>query len=162
MPTRRLDFDAVRELALELPDVDDASGERGVAFKTHGRLLACTAIHSSADEGSLAVRFDPGLRASLLAADPDVYYVTPHYEPYPMVLVRLARIRRTALRKLLGTAWIFATAQPARARPRKAKAGGPRRRRPRGEHSGARAEYHSPLRAARMAAALWQHRGDEP
>jgi hypothetical protein len=126
MPKQRLDFDTDRELALELPDVEDATGARGPAFKARGKLLACAAIHSSADEGSLAVRFDPGLRASLLAAEPDVYYVTPHYEPYPMLLVRLARIRRDALRKLLGTAWVFVTAKPARGGARKRKTGGSR------------------------------------
>jgi len=131
MSKQRLDFDAVRELALELPDVVDATGARGPAFKAHGKLLACAAIHSSAEEGSLAVRFDPSLRASLLAAEPDIYYVTPHYEPYPMVLVRLSRIRRATLRKLLGAAWLFVTAKPARSRPRKTQSGGPRRSRSR-------------------------------
>ncbi|HZF29999.1 MAG TPA: MmcQ/YjbR family DNA-binding protein [Gammaproteobacteria bacterium] len=118
MPAKRMDFAAVREIALALPDVADATTGRGPAFKARGKLLTCAAIHSSAEEGSLAVRIDPQLRAELLTAEPDVYYVTSHYEPYPMVLVRLARIRRAALRKLLETAWVFVTAKPSKRRPR--------------------------------------------
>src|SRR5262245_45524737 len=119
MPRDRIDFDSVREIAMALPDMEDASGERGVGFKARGKLLACTAIHSSAEEGSLAVRIDPQLRAELVATDPEVYYVTPHYESYPMVLVRLARIRRAALRKLLETAWIFVSSLPEKKRSRR-------------------------------------------
>ena len=103
MAGKRMDFTTVREVAMTLPDVEDATTARGPAFKARGKLLTRAAIHSSAEEGSLAVRVDTQLRAELLAAEPEVYYVTPHYEPYPMVLVRLARIRRPALRKLLGT-----------------------------------------------------------
>jgi hypothetical protein len=116
-----MDFTAVRALAAALPGVQDTSGPRGVAFKAGGKLLACTAIHSSAEEGSLVVRIDPQLRAELLSSEPEVYYLTPHYAPYPTVLVRVARIGQAALRKLLGTALLFVTSQPA-ARPRAAKA----------------------------------------
>jgi hypothetical protein len=116
-----LAFAAAREIALALPEVVDASSARGVAFKVRGRLLACTAIHSSAEEGTLAVPIDKHLRATLLASEPRVYYLTPHYESYPMVLVRLTRIRRPALRKLLETAWLFVTSNPPRRRQRIAR-----------------------------------------
>ena len=118
------DFAAARKIAFALPDVVDASTPRGVAFKVRGKLLACTAIHSSAENGTLAVPVDTHLRATLIADEPQVFYVTPHYESYPMVLVRLARIRRPTLRKLLETAWLFVTSNPPkRRRPatRKAK-----------------------------------------
>jgi len=39
-------------------------------------------VHRSAEPGSLAVRVDFDDRAELLAADPDVYYVTDHYLNY--------------------------------------------------------------------------------
>lgn len=120
MPRRPAAFAAACEIALAMPEVVDASSARGVAFKVQGRLLACTAIHSSAEEGTLAVPIDTHLRASLLATEPDVYYLTPHYESYPMVLVRLARIRRPALRKLLETAWLFVTSNPPKRRQRAA------------------------------------------
>lgn len=65
------------------------------------------AIHKSAEPGTLAVRIDFNQRAELLEADPDTYYLTYHYVNYPVVLVRLSRIRLDALRDLLGMAWRF-------------------------------------------------------
>jgi hypothetical protein len=59
-------------------------------------------------------------RAELLAADPDVYYVTDHYVGYSAVLVRLSRVNRDALRDLLGMAYKFVIRRAApRLRPRK-------------------------------------------
>jgi len=49
-------------------------------------------------------------RAELLAAAPDVYYVTDHYLNYSAVLVRLSRVTPDVLRDLLGMAHKFVTA----------------------------------------------------
>jgi hypothetical protein len=108
-------LDTVRELAMALPDVEESTSYGAPGFKVRGKLLTCQPINRSAEADSLMVRIDFDLRAELLAAEPDVYYVTPHYEKYPAVLVRLAKIRRPALAKLLGTAWAFVSAKaPAR------------------------------------------------
>jgi hypothetical protein len=114
MPRKQVDFDTVREIAMALPDVEETSSDRGPAFKVRGKLLTWPAINASAEQGSLAVRIDSNLRAELLAAEPDVFYLTPHYEGYPVVLVRLARISRESLRKLLGTACLFVSSGPKR------------------------------------------------
>jgi hypothetical protein len=59
-------------------------------------------------------------RAELLAADPDVYYVTDHYVGGNAVLVRLSRVSRDVLRDLLGMAHKFVTRNAeARASARK-------------------------------------------
>jgi hypothetical protein len=42
----------------------------------------------------LIVRVDFDQRAELLAAEPDVYYITDHYKDYPAVLVRPPRVFR--------------------------------------------------------------------
>ncbi len=107
MPTKTVDVSVVREIALGLPNVEDATSPRGVGFKVGGRLLACQAIHKSAEPDSFMVRVSCDERARLLADDPDAYYVTQHYLKHPAVLVRLSRVKRDALRKLLGTAWVF-------------------------------------------------------
>jgi hypothetical protein len=60
------------------------------------------------------VRVDFDDRAKLLAADPDVYYVTDHYLNYTSVLVRLSRVTLDVLRDLLGVAHKFVTARRAR------------------------------------------------
>ena len=51
--------------------------------------------------------------AELLAADPDVYYVTDHYLNYTSVLVRLSRVTHDVLRDLLGMAHKFVTGREA-------------------------------------------------
>ena len=81
------------------------------AFKVHGELLTCIAINKSAEPDTLAVRIDFDRRAELLAEAPEVYYLTDHYMNYPVVLVRLSRIRLDALRDLLGMAWRSANAK---------------------------------------------------
>jgi hypothetical protein len=134
MPRSSVDLDTVREIALALPDVEEATAWGATGFKVGGRLMACQAIHSSAEDDSLMVRVDLPLRDELLAAEPDVYYVTPHYEPYPAVVVRLARVKRAALKQLLGTSWVFVSSSgPKKSATsktkRKKKASTPRKRR---------------------------------
>ena len=111
-----IDFDAVRDMALALPGVEESTAYGFPALKVHGKLLACVPANRSAEPASLVVRVDFDDRAELLAADPAVYYVTDHYADYSAVLVRLSRIDPSALRDLLGMAWKFVTRTPVRKR----------------------------------------------
>jgi hypothetical protein len=70
--------------------------------------------HRSAEPGSLVVRIDFDNLAELLAAAPDVYYVTDHYLNYSTVLVRLSRVTPDVLRDLLGVAHKFVTGRRGR------------------------------------------------
>jgi hypothetical protein len=118
MAKTRVDFDTVRKLGLALPDVEDSTAYGSPALKVGGKLLACIAINKSAEPGSLMVRVDFASRAELLAESPEVYYVTDHYENYPSVLVRLARIHPDALKDLLGMAWRSVTSKKDTAKKR--------------------------------------------
>ena len=114
-------FDTVREIGLALPGVEESTAYGSPALRVHGKLLAGIAVNRSAEPGSLGICVDFDDRAELLAADPDVYYVTDHYVPYNFVLVRLARVTPDVLRDLLGMAHKFvtrnaATRPPARKR----------------------------------------------
>ena len=111
MARRNIDFDSVREIALEFPEVEESTTRGAFALKARGKLLTCQPIHKSAEPGSLAVRIDLDQRAALLAEAPDVYYVTDHYVPYPMVLVRMSRITHDALQDLLSGAYRFVTSK---------------------------------------------------
>ena len=111
MPKKKIDFDVVREIALALPDVEEGTIHGAPSLRVRGRLLACPALHPSAEPNSLAVRIDIDQREALIAAEPGVYYVTEHYLNHPMVLVRLPLIDRNALRDLLEKAWRFATSR---------------------------------------------------
>jgi hypothetical protein len=107
MPRKKLDFDVVREIGLDLPDVVEGTSYGGRALKLRGRLMACQAIHKSAEPNSLVLRVSFAERERLLAADPDAYYLTDHYVKHPSILVRLDRITRKALGEVLHTAWRF-------------------------------------------------------
>jgi len=115
-----LSFDAVRELALALPDVEESTSYGAQSWKVRGQLVACQAINKSAEPNSLVVKIPFEQRDELIAAQPDVYYVTDHYVSYPSVLVRLSRVHRDALRDLLGMAARFVgQAAKKKSRPRK-------------------------------------------
>ena len=111
MPSKTIDFDVVREIALALPDVEESTIHGASSLKVRGRLLTCPALHRSAEPNTLAVRIDFDRRAELIAAEPSVYYVTDHYVNNPTVLVRLSRIDRNSLRDLLGMAWRFVSSK---------------------------------------------------
>jgi hypothetical protein len=104
---RVIDYATVRQLALALPDVKDSSTLRGIAFKARGKLLACKAVHRSAEPESLVVRVGALERDRLIAAQPQIYYVTEHYLDYDAVLVRLASIDAKGLQALFSAAWHF-------------------------------------------------------
>jgi len=122
MPRKKLEFSDVRDIAMALPGVQGSFIHGAPSLKAGGKLLACPALHKSADPESLVVRISPAERARLISGKPDTYYVTPHYSKYPMVLVRLSHIDRAALRRLLVSALSFvgAKAGTAKTKPRKA------------------------------------------
>jgi hypothetical protein len=117
MPSSTVDLNTVRKIGLALPGVEESTAYGFPALKVHGKLLACVPANRSAEPGSIAVRVDLADRAELLAAAPDIYYVTDHYADYSAVLVRLACVTPGVLRDLLGMAYKFVTASVAPGSP---------------------------------------------
>jgi hypothetical protein len=113
MPGSKIDFDMVRNIGLALPGVEESTAYGLPALKVHGKLLACVPTNPSAEPGSIVVRVDFDDRAELLAAAPEVYYVTDHYLDYSAVLVRLSRVNPEVLQDLLGMAYKFVTTNAA-------------------------------------------------
>lgn len=111
MPRKPITFAEVTKLALTLPEVETGTIHGATSLKVRGKLLACPALHRSAEPDTLAVRLDPEERTKLLLAYPDIYYVTAHYVGYPTILVRLPQIDRRSLKQLLLTAHNFVTAK---------------------------------------------------
>lgn len=93
----------VRRLALALPETSEKPcyGTPGfyVKKKLFARLLP--------DGKTLAVRVDLEEREALLSVAPDVFFLTPHYEGWPMVLVNLTRVEKADLEDRLVEAWRF-------------------------------------------------------
>ncbi len=101
-PPRWDAFGIVRDLARAWPDVEVATKYDGSpALKCHKCFMAGMALPPVAEPDTLVVRIDPEARQWLLDEAADTYYVTAYHEPHPVVLVRLARIDREALRDLL-------------------------------------------------------------
>jgi hypothetical protein len=100
-------FETVRAIGAALPGVEEGTAWGVPALKLRGTLLACMASHKSAEPGTLVVRLGCDERDAMIADDPGTYYLKPHYEGYPCVLVRLSAIDRTALADLLQASWRF-------------------------------------------------------
>lgn len=110
-------FDSVRKIGLTLPSVEEGTAYGSPALEIRGKLLACIAIHKSAEPNSLAIRMSFEDRTALIAEDPDTYYLTQHYVPYPVVLVRLSQMEPDVLRDLLQMGRRFVMAQMRSRRP---------------------------------------------
>lgn len=94
-------WDTVVAIGRELPEVVESTSYGTPALKVRGRLVV--RLHEDGD--LLVVKVDPAERAALTAADPSTFVVTPHYEAYPMVLVRLATVDDTELAELVTESW---------------------------------------------------------
>lgn len=94
-------YDELCELALALPGVEAGKSYGTPALKVKGKLLV--RLWEDGETVVLHVPFDE--REILLAADPDVFFLTDHYAGYPTVLVRLAKVRRDQLADLLELSW---------------------------------------------------------
>lgn len=88
------------KLALSLPQADEGSSHGTPAFRVRGRLFA-----RLREDRTMAVRIDPGYRDVLVNAAPDRFFITPHYQDYPWMLVRLEVVGPQELDDLLADAW---------------------------------------------------------
>src|SRR4030095_16188190 len=118
---RRITFDTIREIGEQLPGTEVGTAYGSPALKVNGRIYAGIAINKEAESNSLAVYLaDFEQREALLAEDPGTYYVKPHYEPYPIVLVGLASVTPDAFKdRLRGAHRVVSSEPPARRRARK-------------------------------------------
>jgi hypothetical protein len=108
-------FDTVRQLALSLDNVVEGTSYGTPAFKVGGKLFA--RLHQDGESLVLAMNSDQ--RESLMAANPDAFYVTDHYRGYEWILVRLARVKHDELWDLIQVAWRLRAPKKRAASPRR-------------------------------------------
>jgi hypothetical protein len=107
----------VRDTALALPDVDERPGQetlqwrvrdKGFVWERPLRRADLAALGDAAPDGPVLAAWVPdlGAKEALLADDPAVYFTTPHFDGYPVVLVRLAEIDTGELTELVTEAWL--------------------------------------------------------
>ena len=119
MVRRHDPFAVTRTLGLRLAGVEATTKYDGSpVLQVHGVFMAGLAMHASAEPDTLVVRMDVNDRALLLGEAPETYYVTPYYQPHPVVLVRLSRVDRAALTDLLSGSRRLAFEKTAKRRRR--------------------------------------------
>jgi hypothetical protein len=124
---KRTTFATVRAIGRELPDTEEGTSYGVAALKVNGRMFAGMASHKSAEPGTLVVYAPFEQRDALIEEEPETYYLKDHYVNYPVVLVRLSRVDRDALRDLLAGAWRFVREKSSRARSRSRRSRRPNR-----------------------------------
>ena len=100
-------YDTVRELARELPDVEESTSYGTPALKVKKKLL----VRLKEDGKTLVLRVSFDERDILMQAEPETFFITDHYLGYPAVLAKLPRLGRRQLRDVLAMSWRFVTGQ---------------------------------------------------
>jgi hypothetical protein len=104
------EYKRVCQIALRLPGVEESTSYGTPALKVKGRFMCRLRTEA---EGALALCCDFVDRQMLIQANPGVFFVTDHYINYPMILVRLDKIRRSLLPSLIERAWRLAASPKA-------------------------------------------------
>lgn len=102
-PALRAAFEPVRRAAKGLPGIEEGTSYGTPALRVRGKFFA----RIWEDATTLVVRVDLDSQDSMLRLQPKIFFLTDHYRGYPVILVRLARIRARALRELLADSWRF-------------------------------------------------------
>jgi hypothetical protein len=95
-------WDDVVRLGLELPGVEVSTAYRTPALRVAGKLMARL---KEDGETLVLVRIGFDQRELLMEVEPEVFFLTPHYEGYPAVLARLPVAESSALAGLLDQIW---------------------------------------------------------
>ena len=97
-------FATVETIMRDLPETEAGDAHGTPAFRVKKKFIC-----RLREPDVLVVKVeDLMLRDGLLQARPAQYFITPHYEDYPAVLVRLSRIDDAELEDLLTDAWYAA------------------------------------------------------
>lgn len=106
-------WDEVRTIAGELPGIQARGNEwrvrsNLVAWERPLRKSDFEALGDDAPDGDILAVWLPdlGAKESLLADDADVYFTTPHFDGYRVILIRLEKASTAVLEELMVEAWI--------------------------------------------------------
>ena len=95
--------DDVRRIALSLPEVTEKQWYRSPGFRVKDKSFL--RIRSEAEGGLVAFVAGEGEKEAMLAAEPDKYFTTPHYDGYAIVLVNLDAVDEQELTEVICESW---------------------------------------------------------
>jgi hypothetical protein len=119
---KRTGLARVRAIAAQLDDTEEGTTFGYPAFKVHGKAFAWFPKKKEVEPGSLGVRMSILERDDLIAREPAVYYVTPHYQDYTSVLARVDLMSDQKLRDLLESGHEFMISDEKRRKALKPRA----------------------------------------
>lgn len=90
------------KLGIELPEVSEDTWYRTPALKVRGKGF----VRLKEDGKSVVFLLDSvDAQELLIERNPDLYYITDHYQGWPAVLARLSKLRAAEARVRLLDAW---------------------------------------------------------
>ena len=92
----------VRAIALALPQVEETVSYGKPAFKAFGKFL--TRVRKE-DKSIVLVGVEFDEREMLMEAEPDIFFLTPHYKDYPSVLAKLDAVEPGTVKSFLERRW---------------------------------------------------------
>ena len=105
------DADDVRRLALELPYVEEIDSD-GFDFRVGGKGFVWSYPERKPGQGrvirtDIAVLYvgDEAEKQALLLGEPGIFFTTPGYDGWPLVMLRLAEVDVDRLTELVTDAW---------------------------------------------------------
>jgi hypothetical protein len=103
MKRPQVTFDLIRELALQLPGVEEGTSYGTAALRVKGKFLA--RLKEDGESVVFRVSFDE--RELLMQTKPEVFYITDHYLGYPAVLLRLSAASKKEAADIIEMSWRF-------------------------------------------------------
>src|SRR5438270_10806327 len=106
-----MEWEDVCRIARDLPDAEETTTYGQPCFKVNGRPF----VNTGRVDGAIVTRAPDEERDLLIAARPDAYFVTPHYEGWEAVLVRLDAVDEDELSgRLEDSRGFISSKEPAR------------------------------------------------
>ena len=109
-------WDDVARVCLALPATSEGASRGRRAWQVHDRAFVwerplgkkdVAELGKAAPHGPVVAAYvpDEGAKQALIAAEPDVYFTTSHFDGYPAVLCRLEELDEQSLLELATEAW---------------------------------------------------------
>ncbi len=95
-------WEDVVAIGQRLPGVEAGTSYGTPALKVKGKFLTRLRLE---DDSLVFTDVPLDERELLLAMEPDLFHITPHYQDYPAVLARLSRIDEATIFKFLERRW---------------------------------------------------------